>query len=240
MLKLRYERLERLMTTTDLRQRAEAVGVRHDRGMMLEARRLTRAAIDEVAAAIVPGMAETEAMALTKRVLKERGLLRGWHAVHVRFGVNTLKNFGEPSEPGVVLGANDIFFIDIGPVWRDWEGDAGDTFVVGSDPDMHRIARDVRVVFDRVQQEWRERALTGEALYRKAVTEAEERGWLLNLDMSGHRLADFPHAALHKGSLASAPFTPSPGLWMLEIQIRHPEKPFSAFFEDLLLEPGDA
>ena len=57
--------------------------------------------------------------------------------------------------------------------------------------------------------------------------------------MSGHGLADFPHAALHKGALAETPFTPSAGLWMLEIQIRHPKRPFSAFFEDLLLEPAD-
>ncbi len=37
----------------------------------------------------------------------------GW----VRFGANTLKTFSTPSEPNTVL-AEDIFFIDIGPVWR--------------------------------------------------------------------------------------------------------------------------
>ena len=79
-----------------------------------------------------------------------------------------------------------------------------------------------------------------EANDRVAVVESESRGWQLNLDMSGHRLADFPHAALHKGVLAEAPFSPSPGLWMLEIQIRHPVRPFSAFYEDLLLDPSDA
>jgi hypothetical protein len=84
------------------------------------------------------------------------------------------------------------------------------------------------------------RSTCGAALYRVAVAEAGSLGWQLNLEMSGHRLADFPHAALHKGSLASASFRPSTGLWMLEIQIRHPARPFSAFFEDLLLEPADA
>lgn len=228
------------MSTPELRARAEAVGERYDRSMMLEARRRTHAAIGEVARAVAPGMAEAEALALTKRVLREGGLLRGWHAVHVRFGTNTLKNFGEPSEPGVVLGEDDIWFIDVGPVWKDWEADAGETFVVGGDAEMMRIARDVRIVFDRVQRRWREAGLTGQALYREAVSIAESLGWQLNLDMSGHRLAEFPHAAHHKGSLAEAPFTPSPGLWMLEIQIRHPVRPFSAFFEDLLLAPDDA
>ncbi len=35
----------------------------------------------------------------------------------------------EPSEKGVVLGPNHIFFVDIGLVHGDHEGDAGDTFV---------------------------------------------------------------------------------------------------------------
>lgn len=223
-----------------LRARAEAVGARYDRQMMVEARNRTRDAVRAIASRIGPGMAEEEGMEIARRVLKDAGMLRGWHAIHVRFGRNTLKRFGEPSEPGVVLAKDDIFFIDIGPVWKDWEGDGGDTFVVGGDPDMRRIARDVRAVFDGVQYRWRVEGLTGTDLYKCAIAEAQARGWELNLDMPGHRLSDFPHALHHKGDLAAAPFTPSPGLWMLEIQIRHPGLPYSAFYEDLLLEgPGE-
>ena len=58
--------------------------------------------------------------------------------------------------------------------------------------------------------------------------------------MAGHRLGEHPHAAFHDGLLSRAEFRPSAGLWMLEIQLRHPDKPYSAFFEDLLLEAGDA
>jgi Xaa-Pro aminopeptidase len=221
---------------TDEKARVEAVGQTYDVEMMLMARGKTRQAMHEIAAAIRPGLVEEEAMELARRTLKAAGLLRGWHGIHVRFGANTLKSFGVPSEPGVALQKDDIFFIDIGPVWQKWEGDAGDTFVVGHDPDMHRIARDVRTVFDRVHARWRADGLSGEALYRHASDVALSLGWELNLDMSGHRLADFPHAAIHRGALAATPFAPSPGLWVLEIQIRHPELPFSAFYEDLLLE----
>jgi len=221
------------------RVRAEAVGARYDRQMMLEARNRTRDAIRAIASRIAPGMAEEEGMETARSVLREAGMLRGWHAIHVRFGRNTLKRFGEPSDPGVVLAQDDIFFIDVGPVWKDWEGDGGDTFVVGDDPDMRRIARDVRAVFDGVQYRWRVEGLTGMDLYKCAIAEAQARGWELNLAMPGHRLSDFPHAVHYKGELATAPFKPSPGLWMLEIQIRHPGLPYSAFYEDLLLEgPG--
>jgi Xaa-Pro aminopeptidase len=184
-------------------------------------------------------MLEEAAMELARTTLKDAGLLRGWHAIHVRFGSNTLKPFGVPSEPDVALGSDDIFFVDIGPVWEKWEGDAGETYVVGNDAEMHRAARDVRRVFDDVHAHWRREGASGEALYRFAEARARELGWELNLEMNGHRLADFPHAAIHKGPLAELPFAPTTNLWVLEIQIRHPTRPFSAFYEDLLLESPD-
>ena len=222
--------------TTDEKTRFEAVGEHYDLQMMLTARQKTLQVMRDVATAIRPGMREEEAMELLKGTLKDAGLLRGWHAPYLRFGPNTLKNYGEPSEPNVTLRANDIFFVDIGPVWQKWEGDAGNTFVVGNDPQMHKAARDVRQVFDDVAALWRARGTSGIELYDYAATRARELGWELNLAMSGHRLSDFPHKALHKGGLSEAPFAPTANLWVLEIQIRHPDRPFSAFYEDLLLD----
>ncbi|HEX4198895.1 MAG TPA: M24 family metallopeptidase [Caulobacteraceae bacterium] len=216
-------------------QRAEeAVGEHYDAAMLLEARARTRAAIHAIAEGIAPGMTEAAAVELAQAVLAAADLQRGWHGIYVRFGENTLKTFGKPSVE-TILGENDIFFIDIGPVWRKWEGDGGDTFVVGDDPVMHAAARDVRTLFDRVQDRWRAEHLSGAALYQHATEEAERMGWLLNLDMAGHRLSDFPHSAIHKGPLAAAPYSPTSGLWVLEIQIRHPTLPFGAFYEDLML-----
>ena len=213
----------------------EAVGEHYDSAMMLRVREMTRAAIQRIAAGIVPSMVEEQAMEWARTVLREAELLRGWHGIKIRFGRNTLKTFSEASEPDVVLGENDIFFVDIGPVWRKWEGDGGATFAVGNDKEMARAARDVRVVFERVRDRWLADPVSGQALYAYAAAQAADLGWELNLDMAGHRLADFPHAALYKGALADFPFAPSAGLWVLEIQIRHPERPFGAFFEDLLI-----
>ena len=61
-------------------------------------------------------------------------------------------------------------------------------------------------------------------------------GWELNLDLSGHRLSDFPHAAVYDGPLAEIDFRPSPLLWVLEIHIRDRDGKFGAFFEDMLLD----
>ena len=82
---------------------------------------------------------------------------RGWHHIIVRCGPNTTKDFMEQSEPGVVLGENDIFFVDIGPIYGDTEGDAGDTFVFGDDPDHLRAKTEVRQIWDDVRDTWFDR-----------------------------------------------------------------------------------
>jgi Xaa-Pro aminopeptidase len=204
---------------------AEKVGSHYDAQQMYVARRHTFDAINEIARQIRAGMTEEDGVALAKATLKQLGLLRGWHAVYVRFGRNTLLDYYDTSEAGVVLNENDIFFIDIGPVWEKWEGDGGDTFVLGTDPEMLRAKRDVRELFDRVQGKWRADSLSGAALYRYADEQARELGWQLNLKVAGHRLGDFPHKAHHSGNLAATDFTPAPDLWVLEMQIKHPERP---------------
>ena len=216
----------------------EAVGANYDREKMIEARNHTFNAIERIAAAIRPGMRESEGTALAKSILKDMGLLRGWHGVYVRFGENTICTYNDKNAPDVVLKEEDIFYIDIGPVFEKWEGDGGDTFVLGNDPDMHAAARDVRNVFDLVRDKWLKERVSGRALYEFGEEAARSLGWQLYTEIAGHRLADFPHKAFHSGTLAAAEFAPSPDLWVLEIQIHHPTRPIGAFFEDLLLESG--
>jgi Xaa-Pro aminopeptidase len=214
----------------------ERVGEVYSPDKMLLVRDLTRAAIHEIATAVRPGMIEEDAVAMARDLLAARGMLRGWHDVYVRFGTNTTKTFGAASDPGMVLGEDDIFLIDIGPVWKDWEGDGGDTFVTGSDPEMAHCAKDARTLFHLVRKRWERESATGKALYDYATAAASQMGWNLNLDLSGHRLSEFPHAAIYDGPMATLDFTPSPLRWVLEIHIRHPSKPFGAFFEDMLLD----
>ncbi|MGE4481250.1 M24 family metallopeptidase [Acidocella sp.] len=203
---------------------------------MLMVRGMTRGVIRDIAARCKPGMLEEEAIEIAKEILAEKKMLRSWHDVHVRFGANTIKTFGAPSEPGVRLAENDIMFVDIGPVYDKWEGDGGETFVFGSDADMRRCADDVVKLFHIVRKKWELEKTNGKELYEFAVLEARKMGWELNLDLSGHRLSDFPHAAVYDGPMADVTFCPSPLLWVLEMHIRHPTKPYGAFFEDMLLD----
>jgi len=224
------------MSTVLSQNALEAVGEKYDADKMMIVRKMTRDVIHEIANAVKPGMVEEDAVEMAKDLLAEKGMLRGWHDVYVRFGSNTTKTFGALSDPGIVLGADDLFLIDIGPTWKDWEGDGGDTFVTGTNADKARCMRDAREIFHATRKHWLASGATGKELYDFATAQADQRGWALNMDLSGHRLADFPHAAIYEGPMAEVDFKPSRQLWVLEIHIRHPQHAYGAFFEDMLLE----
>ena len=229
------------MTATVLeRSPLEKVGDAYSPDQMLKVRSLTRQAINEIAARVKPGMVEEDAVDMAHDILAEHGMVRGWHDVYVRFGTNTTKTFGQASDPGIVLGPDDIFLIDICPVFEAWEGDGGDTFVTGANPEMARAAADARQLFHVVRKKWATDSATGRALYDFAVEQARALGWELNMDLSGHRISEFPHEAHYNGPLADIDFTPTAGpLWVLEIHIRHPHEKYGAFYEDMLLADSD-
>jgi Xaa-Pro aminopeptidase len=213
----------------------QQVGQSFSIAAMRHARDMTWVAVEKIAAAIRPGMHESEANALGKKLLQEMGMDRIWHPVLIRFGENTLRTFKERSAGDPTLGSDDIFFIDLGVVWDGHEGDAGATFAVGDDNDMQRCAEAAKTVFDEVARHWRDSGCSGIALYEYAAARAEAHGWRLNVDIKGHRVSDFPHAIYKAGNLGDFDKQPAAGLWILEIQIAHPTRAFGAFYEDLLV-----
>ena len=82
------------MSSTATQSQLEAVGRKFDLDQMLAVRTMTREAIHEIAARMKPGMVEEDAVDLAKDLLADKGMLRGWHDVYVRFGTNTMKTFG--------------------------------------------------------------------------------------------------------------------------------------------------
>lgn len=222
--------------TTVATQTREATGPQFSAAVMQEARARSWESLRRIAAGIRPGMTEQQANELADEVLRQAGMERNWHPAIVRFGRGTLKTFKEQPDPATVLGPRDIFFIDLGPVWRGHEGDVGDTFVVGDDPQMLACAAAARTLWREVSEHWRATKRGGTALYAHAAERARAAGWRLNLDIRGHRVCDFPHAIYKAGSLGDFGDCPATGLWILEIQISHPSLPFGAFYEDLLTE----
>ncbi len=211
----------------------EAVGTRFDPQRMLHARERSWAALRGIRERMRPGITEEEAKAEAMQVFQALGMERLWHPVIVRIGSNTTKTYRERSEP-VRLGEDDIYFIDLGLVFEGHEGDVGDTFVIGHAPEKQACADAARELFQLTADAWRQRNLTGEALYAFAAERAQAMGWRLNHEIKGHRVSDFPHSVHKAGDLGEYGERPSDGLWILEIQIAHPTEPYGAFYEDLL------
>jgi Xaa-Pro aminopeptidase len=219
------------VSTPDL---TEKTGAAYRREALVAAQAKTWQAVDAIGRRVRPGIRESEAKAIAHEVLVELGHDRRWHPNIVRIGANTRLIWKEPSPDDAVLGEHDLFFVDLGPVFDGHEGDAGTTFVVGDDADMHACAAACRDLWGRVAAVWRELQPTGRELYAFAKREALAMGWEFHHDVKGHRVGDFPHAIHQTPTLGSIGHVPGEGLWILEIQIRHPSKPFGAFHEDLL------
>ena len=172
---------------------------------ILRARDLSWKVLEILQQRIHVGMTEEEANKLALAVIKELGGEKNWHHPHVRFGENSLLSFRGVSKPSVKLGENDIYFVDIGPVFGGYEGDVGDTYVTGNDPEKKKCAEDCRALFHTLREKWKS-GLTGVELYDFAEKEAARLGWKLNLEATGHRVADFPHQLYFKGSMTDAGF----------------------------------
>lgn len=203
---------------------------------LLSARALTVEVVHSVAAQVQAGMKTEEVEAILTRELAERGITKLWHPSKVRLGANTTKSFRELNDD-VILEEGDPFFLDIGPVYQDHEGDYGETFICGQDISGHsRLAHGVKQIFDVTKAAWQDDHLSGEALYQVAMNEATKLDLVLNPAMGGHRVGEFPHALHYKGQLLPYDSIPHSGLWILEILVVDPAKGRGAFYEDLLIE----
>ena len=90
--------------------------------LYLLARDKTIAVVQSAALQISPGMNEANALVILNDELERAGIEKFWHPTKFRISKNTTKSFREISEVAV-LEENDLFFIDIGPVFFNHEGD---------------------------------------------------------------------------------------------------------------------
>ena len=207
---------------------------------LLDARRKTLDVMHEVRLALEPGLTEDDARKLALEIFRKAGVTKHWHKPYIRFGRGTALTFHEPLQKDYKLSINDPYYIDLGPIWPDeargldYEGDVGDTFVLGENAAAELCANTARQIFAEAQAEWQKSSCTGEELYRFAKLRAEHYGYKLGESVDGHRLSDFSHHHYSRKRLAELTFSPSASLWVLEIQIMSPDMSFGAFFEDIL------
>jgi hypothetical protein len=212
----------------------QAFGPNFDENKFIQARQLAWKSLDALKNKIKIGMSEDEMHLIVKDYYLNSGIERMWHPTKVRFAQNTTKTFREISDPNTTLQDNDLFFLDLGPVYFDHEADVGRTFLMGDNPDYQKIIDASEIVFKEVELYWQKEFVSGLKLYEFAKATTEKLGFELNLNMDGHRLSDFPHAFIHKAGLGEWEDPPKSGAWVLEIHVIDKKLNRGAFYEDLL------
>lgn len=201
----------------------------------------------EAACIVMPGRSELEVERDIYIIAsRDFGVTEHWHDRVVRAGINTLCVAGETA-PDRVIAADDIVFLDLGPVFGNWEADVGRSYAVGHDPRKHALCADLLTTFDAVKARFEaDDAITGAQLYAIAHEEAGKRGWLFGGRIAGHLVGEFPYARL-PGDKARRRVSPanltrmrdpdddgSPRHWILEIHLVSPDRSFGGFYERLL------
>src|SRR5215475_1812314 len=143
---------------------------------------------------IRPGILETKLNQDIFDLAKEMyGISTYWHKRIVRAGRNTLAPYDE-NPPDLTIGEDDILFVDLGPVFEEWEADFGRTYVVGSDPVKLKLKRDVEEGFAKGKKYFLEHPeITGAELFAYTHQLAKEAGWEFGGQIAGHLIGQFPH-----------------------------------------------
>ena len=174
------------------------------------------------------------------------GVRRHWHKRIARAGPNTLLTYHDESTDRRISD-DDIVYLDFGPVFEAWEADFGRTYVVGSDPDKHRLVGDLSRAFTRGKIFYqRSPNITAGELYDYVAGLAAEYGWEFGARSAGHLIGHFPHERrptdpdalrIRHGnaiSLREPDERGHPRHWILEIHFVDRRREIGGFFEELL------
>jgi hypothetical protein len=174
------------------------------------------------------------------------GIRKYWHKRIVRAGPNTLLPYDE-NPPDLTLAADDILFLDFGPVFEDWEADFGRTFVLGDDRLKHKLKNDVAQAFYEGKQYFEQTPdIKANQLYDYAKSLAAKFGWEFGAIIAGHLLGRFPHERI-AGDKVTLYVHPDSKLrmrsldeqgqkrhWILEIHFVDRARKIGGFFEELI------
>lgn len=214
-----------------------------------EADRKGLALLDRIEAAelIAPGRSERQVEEDIRVLARDEfGVEHHWHDRLVRAGANTLAIAGE-ERPERVIAADDMVFVDLGPVFAAWEADVGRSYAVGGDPAKRALCADLDAQFEIVRDHFLENPeITGAALYDFACASAARAGWRYGGKIAGHIVGEYNHRDWpgDRNLARIGPMNPTPlsgpdhlgrdRYWILEIHLVEPDGKFAGFYERLL------
>ncbi|MDX1653423.1 MAG: M24 family metallopeptidase [Brumimicrobium sp.] len=146
---------------------------------------------------ITAGQTEKELNDSIYRLAEEElNIRKYWHKRIVRAGENTLFPYKE-NPPNLDITDDTILFLDLGPVFNDFEADIGRTYVLGEDPRKMALKSSVEEAWFEVNDHfWSNEKITASELYHFCQTLASDYGWSFGGEIAGHLVGKFPHERL--------------------------------------------
>jgi Xaa-Pro dipeptidase len=177
--------------------------------------------------------------------LQQFGVEKHWHKRIVRAGTNTL-TIAADNPPVRNIETDDIVYVDLGPVFEEWEADLGRTYVLGDHPGRPLVEA-LPIVFDRVQAHYQSSPdITGAELYAFAQRASADAGWRFGGVIAGHLVSEFAHAHipgdkdLNRIQPTNTKRMRDPDElgrerhWILEMHLVEPSGAYGGFYERLL------
>jgi hypothetical protein len=174
------------------------------------------------------------------------GTKKHWHKRIVRTGVNSALSF-HANPPDCELKKDDLVYLDLGPVFDEFEGDIGKTYLLGNDPEKQQLLDDLDSIWQQTKSYYLSRpSMTGAALWWQVQKLTNETKWKYGSAIAGHIISEFSHKQKYGDSpthrineLNQSPMNAphpdgKPRHWILELHIVEPQLKYGAFFEDLL------
>jgi Xaa-Pro dipeptidase len=198
-----------------------------------------------------PGVLESELSDEINALARaDFGVRRHWHRRVVRSGPNTVLTYYD-APPDRRLEADDVVYLDFGPIFEHWLADLGRSYVLGDDPRKQKLVTDIGNAFRLGQALYEtEPALTAGQLYDYVAGLASAAGWVFGARTAGHIIDGFPHDrdpdpgrrySIRSGNPIPlhAPFEDGrPRHWILEIHFIDRDRRYGGFLEELLTIRG--
>ncbi len=216
---------------------------------LLEAQKKAHLLFEEISekCLIHPGVKESEIGNGIYALARQRyGIERYWHKRIVRAGPNTLAPYAE-DPPDLAVTEDDIVFLDLGPVFEEWEADFGRTYVLGDDPWKKKLCCDIERAFAEGKKYFREHEeITASELFAYVEHLAVNAGWEYGGPIAGHLIGIFPHERIpddkvtlyvHPKNHNRMNLPDASGRkrhWILEIHFVDRARRIGGFFEELL------
>ena len=194
------------------------------------------------------GLSEQEVNDLIFELAKEKfGVTKHWHKRIVRTGINSVLPYKADPENGIIE-KNDLVYLDLGPVFEDFEGDIGKTYLLGNDPQKKKLVDDLELIFAICKAYYFSKPeQTGAEFYEYIVKQCQLAGWKYGNLSAGHIVGEFSHIQIYGNfpehriwAQNTMPMnTPANDgkirYWILEIHLVEKDSQYGGFFEDILL-----